>query len=45
MSATVPTRLDVEAPVRGRLQGCRTIELARGVGADALAPIRAAPGS
>jgi hypothetical protein len=31
--------------VRGRLEGYRTIELAGGVGADALAPIRAAMGS
>jgi hypothetical protein len=31
--------------VRGRLEGCRAIELAWGADADALAPIRAAMGS
>lgn len=56
MSATVPAGLDVETleltlepmefgKVRGRLNGDRTIELAGGVDADALAPIRAAMGS
>jgi hypothetical protein len=45
VSATVPTGLDMFGKVRGRVKGYRTIELAGGVSADALAPIRAAMGS